>query len=106
LSGTLFCSIAIAASLPDGGAYEYGAAIATGWPYGPCTPGTVGAPCAPQLVPLHALPMKVPLPYGPSPVVTQPPKAANSIIIPAVRFIASPYQQSAPSNQQRPIARG
>src|SRR5437879_2448501 len=84
--------MARAASLPDGGAYEYGAAIAIGSPCGPCTPATEGAPCEPQPTPQAPPPPPPPLMNAPSPpVLTQPLRAASSIIVPAVRFIASPF---------------
>jgi hypothetical protein len=41
-SGTCWVSMARAAASP-GGTAEYGAAIVTGWPQGPMTPGTVGS---------------------------------------------------------------
>src|SRR5437867_3004723 len=80
LSGMLWLIMARAV-LSVGGAAEYGATIGTGWPQGPCTPGTAGGDPPPQQ------------PRGPSllySIDTQPLSAASSSHAPAVRFMTFP----------------
>src|SRR5437870_5576738 len=83
--------MALAAASPIGGAAVYGAAMATGLPHGPCTPGTVVGPkFPPQEQPACGGPNVVPVWYVPVPVDSQPPRAASSSITPAVRFMVLP----------------
>src|SRR5207237_5930737 len=78
-SGMLWLIMARAAA-PPGGAAEYGAAIGTGWPQGPCTPGTAGGVTQP---PPQQPPPGASLSYS---IDTQPLSAASSNHAPAVRF--------------------
>src|SRR5438132_6188055 len=95
-SGTLWESIARAAAAPFTwlALAEYGKAMVTGWPHGPCMPGTVGGEPPPHIPPEFAGWLQG---AWSVPVHMQPLMAASSTIAPADRFIRSPcrYDSSA-----------
>ena len=99
-AGTMILLAALGGCVTTGdGPYGGGSFMGGSCANGSC--GAHGAPMIPGVQGPYGQPVAMAAPYSyapPSPpqsppVVTQPLRAASTSIVPAVRFIASPYQQ-------------